>query len=333
MPRITTDFRISGPVDFLDVNVERDNLLFIDPSAIRVAAKTGDRYGLVADAALTKFFDEILVKLRSAAPADHISGERSLQHFRELGATRLGMSSEGTQGHGAAEKLGTQIWNELLGNPLCQLAVATLKYVEDIPLFVARIDKDVTSDVTARIVLETLEQFTSDMMAKHPEFHTRRPTTTMKTTYWNNARATWESKTLTLPVADGKPLLLVPKWFANYKIQMTYGQYYGVAVLDYVKWENLVKVVRRKETVSRPRFTKKELKTMSAFAPNRSTSANQTARILEKDGIDVLGSYRAERQSSFLALTDDQLEFHLSRRPGPRSKHTGGRSAREEAEQ
>jgi hypothetical protein len=318
MPRITTDFRISGPVDFLDVNVERDNLLFIDPSAIRVAAKTGDRYGIAADAALTQFFDGVLANLRSAALADHVFGERSLQHFRELSATRLGMSSAGTQGHGAAEKLGTQIWNELLGNPLCQLAVATLKYVEDIPLFVDRIDKDVTSDITARIVLETLEQFTSDMMAKHPEFHTRRPTATMETTYWDSARATWDLKTLILPVADGKPLLLVPKWFANYKIQMTYGQYYGVAVLDYVKWENLVKVVRRKETVSRPRFTKKELKTTSAFAPSRTTSANQTARILEKDGTDVLGNYRADRQSSFLALTDDQLEFHLSRKPGPR---------------
>lgn len=141
----------------------------------------------------------------------------------------------------------------------------------------------------------------------------------MKATFWNHSRGAWDTKTLTVPVADGKPLLLVPKWFVNYKIQMTYGQYYGVSVLDYVKWEDTVKFARRKETVVRPRFTKKVLKTMPSFAPSRETSARQTARIHEKDGTDILGDYRRNQQSSFVALTDEQLADFLSRKPGPRA--------------
>lgn len=318
MPQVTTEFHISGPVDFLDVYVERDNLLFIDPSAIRVAAKAGDIYGVSADAALTQFFDGVLAKLLSKSAVDHAAGEASLQHFRELPTTRLGMSRRGTQGHGAAEKLGTSIWNELRTNPLCQLGIATLKYVEDVPLFVDRIDRDVTSDLTARIILETLERFTTDQMAKHPEFLSR-PTSTIETSYWNHALGTWDTKVLTLPVADGKPLLLVPKWFVNFKIQMTYGQYYGVDVLDVVQWEYPEEVVRRKKKVIRPRYTKKVLKQMPDYAPSRPTSAKQTARIFEETGKDVLGGYRTKQQSSFVPLSDDQLAERLSREPGART--------------
>lgn len=318
MPQITTDFHISGPVDFLDVHVERDNLLFIDPSAIRVAAKAGDTYGVSADAELTQFFDGVLAKLLSKSSVDHAAGEASLQHFGELPTTRLGMSRRGTRGHGAAEKLGTSIWNELRTNPLCQLGIATLKYIEDVPLFVDRIDKDVTSDLTARIILETLERFTTDQMVKHPEFRTR-PTTTIMTSYWNQALGAWDTKPLTLPVADDKPLLLVPKWFVNFKIQMTYGQYYGVDVLDVIQWEDPVEVVRRKEKVIRPRYTKKVLKQMATYAPSRPTSTKQTARIFEESGRDVLGGYRTKQQSAFVPLSDDQLTERLGREPGSRS--------------
>lgn len=315
MTRLTTDFGITGPVEFLDVHVERDNRLFLDPSAIRVAARSGDPHGLTADAALTAFFDKTLTKLRSTNPHDHQAGEKALQHFSELGETRLGLSRTGTNGHGAAEELGTRIWDELFSNPLCQHAIATLKYVEDVPLFVDGIDRDVTSDLTARIILETLEQFTADMMVKHSEFTTVRSTTTLTTHYWDSAQGSWKPKTLTLPEAHNKPLLLVPKAFVNFKLQMTYGQYYGVPLLDYIKWEDTVKVLRRNRAVDRPRFTKKILRQMPAYKRGRKTSKDQTVRIFEKDGTDVLGGYRAESQSSFVPLSDSQLDYYLDRVP------------------
>jgi len=315
MTQITSKFGITGPVEFLDVHVERDNRLFIDPSAIRVAARTGNLYGVTADATLTAFFDNMLSKLRSTNKADRQAGEEALQHFSELGETRLGLSRRGTNGHGAADQLGSRIWAELSTNPLCLHAIATLKYIEDVPLFVDGIDRDVTSDLTARIVLETLERFTADMMQRHPEFTASQPATTMTTHYWDDTHNRWDTKTLTLPEAAGKPLLLVPKTFVNYKLQMTYGQYYQVALLDYVKWEDTVKVLRRKRAVLKPRYTKKALRDMPQFSPGRGTSTKQTARIYEKDGTDVLGDYRNYRQSSFVPLSDAQLDHYLDRRP------------------
>lgn len=315
MPRITADFGITGPVEFLDVNVERDNLLFIDPSAIRKAAHLGDRYAIAADHTLTTYFDVVLGKILSTSVADHAKGEEILQHFQELGATRLGMSRTGYDGHGAASELGTRIWDELFTNPLCRHAIATLKYIEDVPLFVEGIDKDVTSDMTARIILDVLGRFTAEMIVKHPEFTATRPTSTLKTDHWDAPSESWVQTTISLPTADGKPLLLVPRKFANFKIQMTYGQYYQVPLLGYVKAEEMIEVRRGKHTVLRPRFSKKELKENPRFAPSRENSIKQTVRIYEKDGTDVLGDYRSTQRTSFEALTDDQIDFYLNRLP------------------
>jgi len=315
MPRITADFGITGPVEFLDVNVERDNLLFIDPSAIRKAAHLGDRYAIEAGHRLTSYFDIVLAKILSTSATDHAKGEEILQHFQELGATRLGMSKTGYDGHGAAEKLGTAIWDELLANPLCMHAIATLKYIEDVPLFVDDIDKDVTSDMTARIILDVLGRFTAEMLLKHPEFTATRPTSTLRTDHWDASSESWMPTTISLPTADGKPLLLVPRAFVNFKIQMTYGQYYSVPLLGYVKAEEMVQVRRGKSIVLRPRFTKKELKETETYAQSRANSIKQTVRIYEKDGTDLLGEYRTAQQTSFEALSDDQIEFYLSRLP------------------
>lgn len=315
MPRVTADFGIPAPVEFLDVNVERDNLLFIDPSAIRKAAKSGDSYAIQADHLLTSYFDVVLRLILSTSAADHRKGEEVLQHFRELGVTRLGMSSTGYQGHGAAEELGTRMWEELVANPLCRHAIATLKYVEDVPLFVEGIDRDITSDITARIILDMLIRFTADMVVKYPALATRRSTTSYVTERWDGVREKWVPATLTLPKADGRPLLLVPRSVVNYKIQMTHGQYYQVPLLGYVKSEEMIEVRRGTSFVLRPRFSKKELRAKPGLEPSRKNSISQTARIYQKDGTDVLGSYRATQQSDFQPLSDDQIEDYLNRLP------------------
>lgn len=315
MVQITTDFGIQGPVDFLDVHVERDNLLFIDPSAIRFVAKQGDQYAQAADRSLTDFFDYVLQMLSSSNPVDRQAGEEALQQFSELKETRLGMSRSGFDGHGAAEELGTQIWEQLSTNPLCKHAIATLKYIEDVPLFVDGIDKDITSDLTARIILLTLEKFTTDMMTKHPEFQLTRPTTTTTTHYWDQSQKAWVPKTITLPEANGVPLLLVPKGIVNYKLSMTYGQYYGVPLLGYIKGENLMEVAGPKGPKIVARYTKKQLKAMPKYAKSRVTNEVQTVRIFQKDGVDVLGDYRKESQSNFVPLTDAELDERLERRP------------------
>jgi len=313
MTRITVDFSIAGPVDFVDVHVERDNRLFIDPSAIRAAAASGNVYGQMAATALNNFFDETLIKLRSTNRATLRQGEADLQQFSEISYTRLGLSKSGTNGHGAAEDLGTRIWTELRTNPLCHRAIATLKYVEDIPLFVEGIDRDITSDITARIILETLEKFTLDMTRKYPSLATRRRSVTEEVSYWDQPSLAWRRKRITVPQADAKALLLVPKAFVNYKIQMSFGQYYQVPLLDYLQSEDMIVVQRRKQAVLRPRFSKKTLRTFSSSLPTRTTNRKQTERIFKKDGTDVLGGYRSKQQSAFVPLTDAQLDERIER--------------------
>ena len=101
----------------------------------------------------------------------------------------------------------------------------------------------------------------------------------------------------------------------NFKIQMTFGQYYQVPLLGYVKAEEMVGVIRGNRRVLRPRFSKKELRLQRGLEPTRRNGISQTARIFEKDGTDILGDYRHKQQTDFEPLTDAQIDYYLSRLP------------------
>jgi len=123
--KVTDHFSLgvrSADVPFVDVNVLRDNRLFVDPSAVRVAARLGYRWGVRADKSLSAFFDEILDCLSD--PKKYKQGEDSLAEFHEPSETRLGMSARGYRGSGASRELGARIWRELRTNPVCSICPA-----------------------------------------------------------------------------------------------------------------------------------------------------------------------------------------------------------------
>jgi hypothetical protein len=307
--KITVHYRISGPVDFLDVHVDRDNRLFIDPSRIRVAQKTdplaGKAYGL-----LTSFFDEVLRCINSTNPADRRKGEAILQAFGEPHETRLGMSSVGVRGHGGSEGIGSSIWHELLNNQLCRVDVAVLKYIEDMPIFVSGVDADITSDVTTRIILPALAAFTNQMMAKHPEFSASpHVTTTTAFPVWNSTTLRWESQRITLPGAAGKPLLLVPKAWAGPRLLMTYGQYYQLPLLGRIQDERAAYDPARKRIV---KPYKKTLSRQPNLLRSRQTCTTQTVRAFQ-DGVDLVDRYRHQADERAVPLTDEQLARYLAR--------------------
>lgn len=79
-----------------------------------------------------------------------------LQRFNEASETRLGMAEVGFRGHGAAEDIGERIWTALTTDLDALLEVGILKRLEHLPLFVEGVGKDLTSDVTTRIIFDSL---------------------------------------------------------------------------------------------------------------------------------------------------------------------------------
>ena len=88
-------------VPFLDVDVDNDNLLFADGSAVRNA--TGP-YGVRAQAQLTGFFTGLIQLRQSPSLADRTRGLSILQRMREPGETRLGYSAKGYERQGIRKR-------------------------------------------------------------------------------------------------------------------------------------------------------------------------------------------------------------------------------------
>lgn len=286
MASITTHYGITGSVPFEDVDVACDNRIFVDPHAIRLS-KGPVPFVTDAVAALDTFFDTVSHDAMSNNTTDHDHGLDLLQHFREPWETRMGMSDSGFSGRGGADDVGTWIWKALRTDLAALLQVGVLKHLEDLPLFVEGVDRDITSDITTRITFAPLADFTESMVNAYPQFTAHHHTTrSVERQVWSSTAKRWELKYVELPVVDGKPLLLVPKGWARSWLLMSAGRYYETQVLSFAQIEQ-AGVVDGK-LVKTP---KDRLREQPGLARGRETNKVVTLRA-EDGGQDILEQFR-----------------------------------------
>jgi hypothetical protein len=245
MPCITEHFGIPGPVPFLDVEVTTDNRLFIDPHAIRLRTEP-EPFITQANSCTTSFFNS--VALCATAPAgslDRISGQALLQRFGEPRETRLGLAEAGFNGHGGADGIGSSIWHAFTHDLRALVDVAVLGHIEDIPLFVEGVDRDITSDLTTRIIFGPLADFTAEMMNHYPQFRATDKAVNVSRQVWDPLGAKWRFRDLELPAVAGRPLVLVPRGWARPRLLMSAGRYYETSVLSYAQLERAVVIKER----------------------------------------------------------------------------------------
>ncbi len=207
VPQVTSHYRLSGPVPFVNVWVEQDNRLFIEPSAIRAAARDGDRWAIAAEKQLLSYFAQVMHTVRNN---QYQRGVALLARLREPNETRLGMSRVGVAGKGMRWVLADQLWRELRRNPVCQRA-ALVGRIEDLAPYVDRIGKDRISDACTRIAYDVLIEYTNEMMQIYPSLNHH--VSTEEESVWSPTQLRWVAQQATLPVAAGKRLLLVPTSF------------------------------------------------------------------------------------------------------------------------
>lgn len=104
---MTQHYGIHGHVPFVDVHVDCDNRLFLDPSAIR--NNVSDPLAQRAQRSLLTFFGEVLRCQRSSLPSERTKGLALLRRLHEPNETRLGMSAVGVAGHGFGDGLGADL--------------------------------------------------------------------------------------------------------------------------------------------------------------------------------------------------------------------------------
>ena len=212
-------FDLPDDVPFLDVDVDNDNTIFLDPSAIRNSTCA---YGVRAQGRLVEFFEELVRRRQSSVFADKRNGLSVLQKMGEPGETRLGYSAAGTDGKGFADGLGAVLW-DALGAPICQ--DRALSRIEHLPLFLRGIDRDLISDMVTRIIMDILIEYTLDMMSQYPGLAEK--TATRSLMVWDDRKLDWTQHDFELPFIGGKQLVLVPREWVTARLLMHPNPYYN----------------------------------------------------------------------------------------------------------
>lgn len=284
MAPITYEYGITGPVPFLDVDTAADNKWFLDPRAIRLHRRT-DPFATKANECTETFFAEII---DCVIRGDARRGLWLLQQFSEPWHTRLGLAKSGFSGHGGAKEVGSWFWRALTENLEAFVVVGLLKELEELPLFIEGVDKDITSDITTRIVFEALAEFTAHMVAQYPEFTSgRHRVDTFNCQAWDSTKREWMVKPFTLPVAGGQPLLLVPRGWARQTLLMSASRYYETKVLGYVQLERAVRLSTGK-LIKTP---KDRLRTEPGLGRGRVTNLDVTRRAYENND-DLIAEFK-----------------------------------------
>lgn len=293
MTRVSEHYGITGPVPFVDVEVDADNRLFLDPHAIRLASGP-QPFQLEAVRCLDSFFSEVTRCVLSGSDVDRILGEALLQRFTEPWETRLGMSAAGFSGHGGADEIGSRIWEALNEDVRALVDVGALRRLEHLPLFVDGVDRDITSDIATRIVFAALAQFTADIVSRYPEFTSgAHRVEGVSRQVWSPESALWTETTLRLPVANGRVLLLVPKGWARPTLLMSAGRFYETTILSFAQLEQAVRDSRGKLLTT----PKDRLKKQPGLARGRETNQAVTLRAIrtEDDLITAFENFVAEQ--------------------------------------
>jgi hypothetical protein len=219
--------KTQAELDFVDVPINGDIPLFIDPFAL---SQRTDRWSQQASGTLVAFFERVVRAIREdhAALALHL-----LQHLREPNETRFGLSKGRPRGAGIGYLQAQQLLDALQSSSAVKTGF--LNALEDCELLVEGIGRDKISDLTTNIIRGHLAEYSK---AQCELFGIQTQSTSLGP-YYSPSSGEWVSEYFDLPVARRKPVLLVPKAIARFDPAYDHQKYYRQIVLSYLQAEQL----------------------------------------------------------------------------------------------
>ncbi|WP_378181103.1 hypothetical protein [Aquimarina sp. SS2-1] len=202
MTNISSFYRLGiqqPELQFVDVKLDQDNLLFFDPRLIEYLqtplTKKMQKH-------LEVFWGEVIksVKLKSYEKSNYL-----LSGLGEPNETRLGYSLDRPYGNSVGNKLIKKIFDTIYNN----LAVRTgvLSHFADIELFFDDISSDRISDMTTKIVKSVLIDYTQEQC----RLHNIPMEKCVQKDIFDYENVKWITKKVELPIYNGKPILFTPK--------------------------------------------------------------------------------------------------------------------------
>lgn len=308
--------RTQPSLDFVDVRLDTDTAVFVDPSAIRGLETV---WAAECRSLLQHLFQHALDLIgvgNDQAAIDLVASLRERNEFH------LGFSAGESQGRGFGAGHATDVWKALTKSKAAKSGL--LQDLEDTCLLIDGIGPDMVSDAVCNVIRGPLIRYTQDMCRYYaipmaPQVASG--------PIWNPQALRWEHALVELPVVAHRKLVLVPKAIARADFSFSTNEYFYHYLLPRLQSEELAANGGLVQLLKdgRRRVTKKSL--IEKYGAGKLVCVNLTI-----PRPNVLDQYRsAKRNQARRALTHEQwadtelqpppdwdglLQAVVSRRPG-----------------
>lgn len=191
-------------LEFIDINLEKDYALFIDPFLI---SKEENAWSISVNETIKNFFNHVVLLIKEEKTEEAI---KLFQFMSEPKETCLGLSKSGTtNGKGIGEYDTKEIINEIIKSEVVEKEL--VKNIEDIIVFVEDVGKDKLSDMVTNLIRGHLLDYT-EKQCKIWDIST---TKQESLPFWNKEINDWDIKEKEHLIINGRNILLVPKFIVS----------------------------------------------------------------------------------------------------------------------
>lgn len=273
--------------DFVDVNLDSDNRLFIDPILIEMAAQENLLCRGMCGT-IHAFADALYDTMRMGT----LKGSSLLAHAQEINAAKLGYGN-GSNGKG---KTPGGLYESLHGFTLLAQNIDSFNQLQDILVFVPNFGEDNLSDLLLNVLHVFFSQFTAEQMNKLgiP------PHRYGEVWYFSDVTCRWEQKVVPIWEYNGQELLLVPKYIVRKRYLCNVEHYLRHVILE-----------RQLQTPEYEKWAKKDL--MANMRSEEPLWRYHHAAQYTKEHPDALDEYHTlliplYRNAKLPTMSDDELD-------------------------
>lgn len=210
-------------VDFIDIELTRDQPLFVDPYALQLAL---DPWARRATQTIRGYFQSLVDAIRAERLDDALE---KLAPLREPRETRLGLSQTDFDGNAIGEELAGDLLTALRGSRAVRTGL--LNDLAEAELFVPLIGHDRVSDLATVLIRRELIEYTQEQC----QLHGVPMQQVASGEIWNPDSEAWEAAIVDLPVASGVRVLLVPKRIARWSTLLRPHDYYSNYIVEHIR--------------------------------------------------------------------------------------------------
>ena len=275
--------RTQPSLDFVDVDVNGDVAVFVDPRALRLL---NTDWADECVSLIQHFFTSVLTAIRDGKDE---KARELLMHLREPNETHPGLSRGTSRGRALGEHSAYDLWEALSKSEATKHGL--LEDLEDTILMVEGISSDIVSDIATNIIRYPLIRYTHEACAT---YGIPLGGDVDSGPLWDPAAANWHNQYVELPVIEDKRLLLVPKVIVRKRMGYDAEEYYRHYILEYLRSaeisanSDLVRLLKSGKRRGEPRVDIKALE--EKYGKGKGVIVRETLR-----NPSLLQTYRADK--------------------------------------